>query len=73
MIVGFTIIAWAYDKAVEIGPLDKSLQREREIWREKLAEAEHRYTETKNEESLAEFKHALKVFADLVLRNKMPS
>jgi hypothetical protein len=51
---------------------DGTVRREGELWRKKLTEAERRYTENQNHETLAEFKRTLKVFADLVLRNKMP-
>jgi hypothetical protein len=51
---------------------DGTIRREGELWRKKLTEAERCYTENRNNETLTEFKRTLKVFADLVLRNKMP-
>ena len=49
--------------------VDRHLQ---EHWWHELIEAEIRYTADPNKHSLAAFKRTLKVFADLVLRGKIP-
>jgi hypothetical protein len=57
---------------MEIGFAGRSLQDARKLWRQKLVAAEHQYEENRNEETCAEYRRVLKIFADLVLRNKMP-
>jgi len=51
---------------------DGTVRREGDLWRMKLADAESRYEANRNRETLTEYKRTLKVFADLVLRSKMP-
>jgi len=51
---------------------DGTLRREQDLWREKLEAAQSRYESDRNEESRAELRRALKVFADLVMNGRMP-
>jgi hypothetical protein len=43
-----------------------------DFWRLKLEEAQRHYGETRTEESRAEYRRVLRVFADLVLWGQMP-
>jgi hypothetical protein len=51
---------------------DRTLRREQDLWRERLEAAQSRYESDRNEESRAELRRALKVFADLVMNGRMP-
>ena len=51
---------------------DGTLRREQDLWRERLEAAQSRYESDRNEESRAELRRALKVFADLVMNGRMP-
>jgi hypothetical protein len=43
-----------------------------DFWRAKLEEAQRRYVEDRTEESRAEYRRVLRIYANLVLRGKMP-
>jgi hypothetical protein len=51
---------------------DGVARRLHDPWREKLKEAQLRYTAARNEENRAEYLRVLKAFSDLVLRSKIP-
>ena len=51
---------------------DGVTRQQQERYRDSLADARDRYMDDRNEETRAAFRTALKVFADLVLRNKIP-
>jgi len=55
-----------------LGFPDGTLRREQDLWRERLEAAQSRYESDRNEESRAELRRALKVFADLVMNGRMP-
>jgi hypothetical protein len=43
-----------------------------DLWRERLLRAQQQYEAERNQETIATYKTTLKVFADLVLRGKIP-
>jgi hypothetical protein len=43
-----------------------------DFWRAKLEDAERQYRDNPNEETYAEFRRLLRLFADLVVRNQLP-
>lgn len=51
---------------------DGTLWRLHEHWRERLVEAQSRYTENRNKENREEYLRMLKVFTNLVVRDEMP-
>ncbi len=51
---------------------DGVARRLHEPWRDKLAQAEARYTVTRATEDRAVYLRTLRAFADLVIRNKIP-
>jgi hypothetical protein len=57
---------------VMIGFSDDGLSRSRSLWREKLKEAEARYTENRDEDNRAEYRRVLKVFTRLVVHDEQP-
>jgi hypothetical protein len=46
--------------------------RRDDYWRARPDEAQRRYTEDRTEESRAEYRRVLRIYADLVLRGKTP-
>jgi hypothetical protein len=44
----------------------------RDAWRARLLEAEHRFTQSQNDESRLEYLRILKIFSDLVLDGILP-
>ena len=43
-----------------------------DVWRERLQDAQTRYSQTRDQEALAAYRSILKTFSDMVLRGKMP-
>jgi len=50
-------------------PLSHALH---ERWRHKVADAQRRYSEDRSPENQREYVRVLRVFTDLILRNKIP-
>jgi len=51
---------------------DGVARRLHELWRDKLTEAQRRYAESRNEDTRTEYLRVLKIFSDLVIRDKAP-
>jgi hypothetical protein len=55
-----------------IGFPDGVQRRLHELWRSRFLYAKHKYESERNEETMAAYKATLKLYADLVLRGKIP-